>query len=137
MTEWISEHVLEAVVLLSVGGASLIQISPLKFNPWTILGQAFGRFIGVSAIRDTLEEHIRIDDERNIKQCRMRVLRFSDEILQGKQHTKEHFDEILEDITEYTRYCRVHKDFENSKAIMAIDNVKKTYQRCQAEKTFL
>ena len=33
--------------------------------------------------------------------CRYRILRFNDEILHEQRHTKEHFDQILDDITRY------------------------------------
>lgn len=137
MAEWIAANLMEALVLAGIGGASLIQISPLKINPWTWLGEATGRFIGVTAVRDKLDAHIRLDDERNIKQCRMRILRFNDEILQGKRHTKEHYDEILDDITEYERYCETHPGYKNSKAGMAIRNIELRYQHHMKHKTFL
>jgi len=137
LPEWITENLLGAVVIVGLGGASLIQISPIKLNPWTWLGNAIGKFIGVSAVSEKLDAHIKLDDERNIKQCRMRILRFNDEILQGKPHTKEHYDEILDDITEYERYCEVHPGYRNSKAGMAIRNVETRYQHHLQHKTFL
>jgi len=137
MSEWIAAHLFESAILITFAGASMIQVSPLKINPWTWLGEAIGRFIGVAGIRHQLDEHIKIDDERNIKQCRMRILRFNDEILQGKPHTKEHYDEILDDITEYERYCETHTGYRNSKANMAIQNIEKRYQEHMRNKTFL
>ena len=35
--------------------------------------------------------------------CRYRILRFNDEILHEQRHTKEHFDQILDDITRYEK----------------------------------
>lgn len=137
MTEWLAAHLPETIILAGLGGASLIQISPLKLNPWTWLGNAIGRFIGVTAVSEKLDAHIKLDDERNIKQCRLRILRFNDEILQGRPHTKEHYDEILDDITEYERYCEAHPRYKNSKAGMAIRVVESKYQRHMENKTFL
>jgi len=135
--DWIAQHWFGAAVMVAFGRAPHIQISPLKINPWSALGSAVGRVIGVADIRDSLNRHIKQDDERFIKQCRLRILRFNDEILQGKLHTKEHFDEILDDITEYERYCELHPGYKNSKAGMAISNVEAVYQKCLAEKGFL
>jgi len=137
LSEWITENLLGAAVIIGLGGASLIQISPIKLNPWTCLGNAIGKFIGVSAVSDKLDAHIKLDDERNIKQCRMRILRFNDEILQGKPHTKEHYDEMLDDITDYERYCETHPGYKNSKAGMAIRNIELRYQHHMKYKTFL
>lgn len=77
------------------------------------------------------------NDERYVKQCRMRILRFSDEILQQGKHSKEHYDMILDDITEYKRYCKTHPEFENEKAVLSIKNCETSYQTRIANKDFL
>ena len=69
--------------------------------------------------------------------CRYRILRFNDEILHEQRHTKEHFDQILDDITRYEKYCDEHPEYENNKATLAIKNVKKVYQKCSDENSFL
>ena len=68
---------------------------------------------------------------------RYRILRFDDEIRHDEHHTKEHFDQILDDITEYEKYCDGHPDYRNNKAVMAIENIKRVYQKCTNEGTFL
>lgn len=69
--------------------------------------------------------------------CRYRILRFDDELRHGERHTKEHFDQVLEDITEYEKYCNDHPDYKNNKAELAISNVKRCYQHCTDERSFL
>lgn len=51
--------------------------------------------------------------------------------------TKEHFDQILDDITRYERYCADHPEYENNKAVFAIANIKRVYQKCADENIFL
>lgn len=68
---------------------------------------------------------------------RYRILRFDDEIRHDEKHTKEHFDQIMDDITKYERYCDEHPDFPNNKAVFAIKNIKNVYQRCTDEGKFL
>ena len=66
--------------LLSSGGGvvgfilvllALVEISPIKINPWTAIGKAIGRAINgdviekLEATRKTLDEHIKTDDARN------------------------------------------------------------------------
>lgn len=68
---------------------------------------------------------------------RYRILRFDDEIRHDEKHTKEHFDQILEDITKYEKYCRAHPDFPNNKAVLAIKNIKDVYRKCTDESSFL
>ena len=76
-------------------------------------------------------------DEGTAYMWRYRILRFDDEIRHDEKHTKEHFDQILEDITQYEKYCAAHPEFPNNKAVFAIKNIKNVYQRCTEEGTFL
>lgn len=69
--------------------------------------------------------------------CRYRIIRFNDELLSNKLHTKEHFDQILDDIDEYEDYCKHDPDYKNSKAVMAIRHIQQVYQKCNEEGTFL
>lgn len=143
MEEWILQHLPETVLLVGLASTTLIQVAPIEINPWSALAKWIGRAINkeildnVSSMQETLDKHITKDDERYAKQCRLRILRFNDEILQQKRHTKEHFDEILDDITEYERYCAEHPDYKNNKAVMAILNVNRVYGECLAKNSFL
>lgn len=88
-------------------------------------------------ISKKLDVHCKEDTERYVKQCRTRILRFNDEVIRGVHHSKEHFGDVLDDITEYTRYCENNKDFKNEKAVMAIANVKRVYALCEENNSFL
>lgn len=70
------------------------------------------------------------DEEKEIRGCRRRILRFNDELLNNIDHTKEYFDDILQDTNDYRRYCLQHPDFQNGRAVMAIENIEKTYKHC-------
>lgn len=141
--EWVKANMGEAIALAVVALSTIIQVSPIKINPWSWLARTIGRAINkelkadLDDIRANLSEHTRMDDERYAKQCRLRILRFNDEILQDRRHTKEHYDEILDDVTEYERYCETHPGYRNSRAVMAISNVEAKYQEHQAAKDFL
>ena len=75
--------------------------------------------------------------ENEATTCRYRILRFNDEILHDQKHTKEHFDQILDDVTRYEKFCAEHPEYENNKAVMAIENIKRVYQKCSNDNTFL
>lgn len=102
-----------------------------------ILQRRWQRQDKLDEIQKSLEAHCKSDDERYIKQCRTRILRFNDEVIRGMEHTEEHFNDVLDDITEYTRYCNEHKDFKNEKAVLAIENVKRVYRWCAENDKFL
>ena len=75
--------------------------------------------------------------ENEATTCRYRILRFNDEILHEQKHTKEHFDQILDDVTRYEKFCAEHPEYENNKAVLAIENIKRVYQNCSNDNSFL
>lgn len=121
-------------ILVSGGGIlilllTIIQVTPLKLNPWSVIAKALGRALTV----DVLEKL----DENSASTCRYRLIRFDDELRHHVKHTQEHFDQILNDITIYERYCKEHPNYPNSKAVLAIENIKSTYIKCREENSFL
>ena len=129
------------IVLLIV--MTVIQISPIKINPWSWIAKRIGRAINQEVIDkvDKLEKDVATikanEDEREATLCRTRILRFGDELLHGVKHSKEHFDQILIDITYYENYCSTHATYRNNVAVLTIQQVKDTYRKCMREKTFL
>ena len=72
------------------------------------------------------------------KNARRRILRFNDELLKNNtNHSKEYFDDVLDDTTEYLRYCEKHPEFKNGKASLAIENIERVYRNCMEKKSFL
>ena len=102
-----------------------------------VLQRKWGQKDKLDKIQKDLAEHCKADDERYIKQCRTRILRFNDEVIRGMHHTQEHFDDVLDDITSYNAYCDAHKEFKNEKAVMAIANVRRVYDECVRHNSFL
>ena len=86
---------------------------------------------------ECLNRLTRLIAENEATTCRYRLLRFNDEILHDLRHSKEHFDQVLEDITRYETYCHEHPEYKNNKAVLAIENIKRVYQKCSDENTFL
>lgn len=136
--EWVKWGAAAIVALMS-----LIQISPIKINPWTAIGRWIGRAINGELIEkvDNLEKRIEIvdakHDESEAKSARVRILRFGDELYQGKRHSKEHFENILADITEYDQYCREHPEFKNERTKVTESVILKKYQECTEKRSFL
>lgn len=122
---------------------TLIQIAPVKVNPWTWLARKIGRALTGEALDrlDTLEQDVKEmkqkNEEREAKKARSSILRFGDEIRRGTRHSKEHFDQILLDISFYEHYCDTHKSFENNIALMTIEKIKDTYRECIDDDSFL
>ncbi|MBO5953366.1 MAG: hypothetical protein J6Q53_04500 [Oscillospiraceae bacterium] len=127
--------------LLALSG--LVEISPIKINPWTAILRWFGKRLNgnvideVAILKEKVQQLSDRQEENEAKSARVRILRFGDELYQGKKHSKEHFDNILEDITTYNDYCRDHPDFKNERTKITEKQIVSTYQRCLTEHTFL
>lgn len=123
--------------------ATVIEVTPIKVYPWKWLARSIGRAINGELMEkvDKMEKSIeRMDHdagERRAKDARARVLRFGDELIHDVRHSKEHFDDILQDITEYEKYCEEHPEFENDRMQLTTQLIKETYYKCSKEHNFL
>lgn len=135
-------------ILLGGGGLlfvllSLVQIAPVKWNPWSALAKALGRAVNadlmqeLAATKTALEKHIQIDDERNADGHRAKILAFNTELLRGIDHTREDFIEVLAEIDRYESYCRTHPDYKNNRARHAVANIGRVYDERLKKHDFL
>ena len=138
--------------ILSWGGSgllllmTLVQVSPIKVNPWSVILEWLWK--PMLSKMETLEQDMKTvknevdtirDENRAVhaKDCRVRILRFADEIYLGQPHSHEHFKQILGDITHYEKYCDAHPEFENQIAVAAIAQIKETYNERLKKHDFL
>ena len=119
---------------LLAAAMTLVQIAPIKLNPWSWMAKAIGRAINgevlakLGQVEERLDKHITMDDRRTADGHRSRILHFNNELLRDLPHTKEEFIEVLAEIDAYESYCRDHKDYPNNRAVLAIDNIRSTYK---------
>lgn len=134
------------LALLSI----FIEITPIKFNPISMFLNWIGERTnkGITTRVEELEK--KVDgivksqsgvDERLAKKdaidCRVRILRFSDELRCDIEHSKESFDQALSDIDDYERYCDTHPGFKNNKTVVANTRILAAYQACLDKDNFL
>lgn len=134
---------------------TLIQISPLKIDPWSWLARKIGNALNQDVIKKQEEmqheskEYQKNNDEqirgiknsmerKSIEDARNRILRFGDEI-KSKQirHSQEYYVQILADITEYEGYCKQHPDFKNERTIITDKLIKDSYEQHLKNNDFL
>lgn len=97
---------------------TLIQVAPVKINPWSWLAKAIGKAMGIEAIEKKLDAHIDMDDRRTADGHRARILHFNNELLRNIGHTKEEFIEALTEIDAYEKYCDKHPEYPNNRAVL-------------------
>lgn len=136
---------------------TLVQITPIKVNPWSAIAKALGKaFCGdllsqlrtmeaasqdllrqLHTLEDDLNTHIVESERRDIIACRVRILRFGDEVIHNVLHSKDSFDQVLEDITMYEHYCDEHCDFKNNMTTLTAKRIKAVYEERLAKNDFL
>lgn len=142
-------------ILLGSGGVAailltILQIAPIRLNPWSALIRGIGRALNAEVISEIkeikasqkaaqarLEAHIRTDDEREADRHRTRILAFNNELLRQIPHTREDFIEILTVMDEYERYCKEHPDYKNNRASHAVCNIGRVYDERMRKHDFL
>lgn len=125
-----------------IGAITLIQIAPIKLDPWGAMVRAVKNFL-VGGIEKKLNEigtkvgsletkvvslENQIEEDKALH-ARAHILRFADGLYNGKKHTKEYFDDMLSDIDDYEAYCRAHPDFKNNKTVMSVKLIRSAYQK--------
>lgn len=142
--------------LLTGGGGillvvlTLIQITPLKVNPWTWLAKRLGTALTGDVVKQMQEmeqtmEHMRVQleyvkleaEEQAAINARSRILRFGDELLHDVRHTKDHWDHTLRDIDVYNEYCRANPDFPNHVTDLTAKRIEEGYLRALETNDFL
>lgn len=129
---------------------SLVEIAPVKVSPWSWVAKKIGQAVNadlaakvdslgskVEAMENGLASMQAGVDEQNAICCRVRILRFGDEVLHGVFHSKDHFDQVLSDITTYENYCDTHKDFKNNMTALTCKRIKEVYNERLEKNDFL
>ena len=136
---------------------SLVEISPIKINPWSKLFRSLGKALNKdmldeinglkTKLADLKKEIKKVDDrvdkmdsridENNAIQCRSRILRFGDEVSHGQNHSRDHFKQIFCDITTYNSYCHSHPEFQNDMTKITSKRIEDDYMERDKSDTFL
>lgn len=117
-----------------IGAFTLIQISPIKINPWSWIAKLIHGFLFAEIDKKLVSIESKIDrvestiEEREAVLARTHVLRFNDELLNSIHHTNEYFLQTFDDIKTYDKYCAKNPSFANGRTTQAAENIKRTYE---------
>lgn len=140
MAELLWNFITNHLELALFGAITLVQIAPIKINPWgaiarwlkhEIIGEVSGKVDDISKKVDDTSQKVdalenRMDED---KACRARnqILRFADELYDGKHHSQEYFLQMLDDVKTYESYCESHPKFPNGRTVNACEKIRSTY----------
>lgn len=127
-----------------------IEFTPIKVHPISAflnwIGERTNRGLNnritelenkISEVEDSQKTIEKDFERRNAINCRVRILRFSDELRRKVQHSQESFEQVLDDLDVYEKYCDANPDFKNNKTVMAKERIKAAYDGCMEQNDFL
>lgn len=91
----------------------------------------------IAKLQTSFDVHVREYEAAKASSQRYRILRFYDEICEGRRHSESHFEDILQDIDEYETYCSHHEEYRNNRGHVAMAYIKDEYARAKAGGSFL
>jgi len=86
----------------------------------------------MDAMNDIKKEvgEIKLDAARSeAVRSRTSILRFQDELYNDIKHSKEYFEQVLDDIQTYEQYCKKDEDFANGRTKAAAKHIQTEYDR--------
>ena len=86
------------IALLALFG---IEVSPIKFNPITLIGKLLGRFLGISKINDRLDVLEKNMNSNELDRIRYEILQFSGSLRNGSNRTETDYQHIETIFTKY------------------------------------
>lgn len=128
------------VVILSF--MSLVQISPIKINPWEKIGGLIRSFLMKDVQRDIQEVKKEVreiavtTDDNEVWRLRHEILDFSNSCKNGRKHTKDEFEHILE---AHDRYETIIKKRQIKNGVMDIEHqyIRDVYRKSLENDNFL
>lgn len=132
-----------ALAALVAGVMTCVEVLPVRLNPWGWLFRQLGQAINgdireeLAGLRRQVESLSGELRRQQAESCQARIIRFGDELLHDALHSKEHFDQILLDISVYEQYCDANPQMANGVAALTIARIKQVYGDCLREHNFL
>lgn len=131
------------LMALLAGVMTCVEVLPVQLNPWEWVFRQLGQAINgdicdeLAGLRRQVESLGAELRRQQAESCQARIIRFGDELLHDALHSKEHFDQILLDISVYEQYCDANPQMANGVAALTIARIKQVYGDCLRERNFL
>lgn len=120
--------VLALAVILTV-----IEITPLKLNPWGAIFAWIGKQLNkevlekIDRVETRLDTHIRESEKAELRVRRTTILDFSSSVIRGVNYHKEKFDFMISECDSYEAYCK-ENHIKNGVAEASIAEIRRIYQ---------
>lgn len=125
------------------------KFGPKDKKPWTALFTFIGKILTkefsesqkalvdrVDVLSDKIEAVAESVAETRAIAARVRILRFADEIIGKRAHSRESYVQIFTDIDTYDKFCRSHLDFKNHNTVSATRLINDAYDERSRKNDF-
>lgn len=95
------------LVIAFFGSITVIEVVPIKINPWS----KFFSWIGNAMLGDFKEDMLTFKKEqeaKNANDMRWSIINFANSCRRGEQHSKDAWCHVLNQIREYEKYTDEH-----------------------------
>lgn len=134
--------IIQSLGWLFLGTITLIEkFAPKDKKPWTAILTFIGKILTrefaesqkalmdkVEALSLKVEKVAESVEETRAIAARVRILSFGDELLEGRLHSKDTYDQTLLDIDNYEKYCKSHENFKNNVTEETVALIKEMYR---------
>ena len=130
------------IILIILVATTLIQISPLKINPWGSLFKWIGKQVNteviskINKVETRLDGHIKESLEAELRTRRVSILDFSSSVIRGVNYHREKFDFMMGECDSYEKYCQ-ENNIKNGVADASIAEIRRIYQEHLKKGDFL
>ncbi len=97
--------------IVLIGALTLIEIAPIKINPWKKFFKWAGKMIN-GEISERLSDLQRDFEQTKAQDKRWHILSFANSCRNGKQHSREEWKHAISELREYEQYT-AEKNIEN------------------------
>lgn len=132
----------DSIFLIILLATTLIQVAPIRINPWGALFRWVGRQINkevmdkIDQIETRLDNHIQESESSELRTRRASILDFSSSIIRGVNYHKEKFEFMIAECDSYEKYCTENK-IKNGVAEASIAEIRRVYSEHLHHNDFL
>lgn len=136
------EKILAWIPIIISGIATLVQVSPIKINPWSALLKWVGNQINgelhkeLSDIKEDVETLKREADEKEARRLRADIFDFANSCRNNRKHTKDEFENIFRDYDDYMKIIH-SREIKNGFLEAECEYIRSIFRECQQKNSFL
>lgn len=105
---YVVDVIIEHLPLTILGAITLIEIVPIKVNPWSWLFGVIGKML-LGGFIDEMRTFKREQEMKNANDMRWAIINFANSCRRGDVHSKDAWRHVLSQIKDYEAFCEAKK----------------------------